>query len=260
MNNLRRSYETDGFVVCPPALPADLLARVHAHMDAVMAGQYETGVAPMVYAVGKPDPTRLVKIDQPHLADRTLYELCTHPVLGQHAAAITGARWVQLWAAQLLHKPPGGGAAGNVGWHQDYQYWKQLWTPASNVFTCWVAISDVPRDRGPLLFARGSHRWGFLNEGDFFGAALDDQRARILAKHGATWDEVPATMRAGAFSFHHRHTYHGSGPNCGDAPRRSFALHLRTDQSEPLPGGGCYVEHLDDPIHAPIIYREESNS
>ena len=249
------SYARDGYTICPPQVPHDILKRVAVRMEAVRNGEYETGIPPQVFGDIKSDPTRLVKIDQAHLSDRTIREVVTHPEIGRWAAAITGAKMVQVWAVQLLIKPPGGATKGNVGWHQDFQYWSTWWTPESEVFTCWVAVKDVALESGPMLFARGSHRWGFLNEGDFFSVALDELRGNILKKHGYTWDEVPATMPAGAFSFHHKHTYHGSGPNLSNTSRLSFAIHLRTEKSTPIKGN-YYSDNVDDLNISPVIYQQ----
>jgi ectoine hydroxylase-related dioxygenase (phytanoyl-CoA dioxygenase family) len=233
-------------------------------MLAVKAGEYETGVAPhgRMWNPGDSD-SKLVKIDQPHLSDRTIYELVSHPALGRAAAALTGAPWVQAWAVQLLIKPatppttPGDAApaASAVGWHQDRQYWHTWWTPESEVFTAWVAISDVTADAGPMRFVRGSHRWGFKNQGDFFGGDLDGLRNGIEVPSGEAWEEVPAILQPGGVSFHHRLTYHGSGTNHSGRPRLGFAVHVRTDRSRALDGADAYyTSHLDDPAHCPVIF------
>ena len=48
----------------------------------------------------------------------------------------------------------------------------------------------------------------------------------------------------------------GSGPNPSPAPRRSFAFHLRTEKSVPMPGSNhYYVSHLKDPRLCPVIYQ-----
>lgn len=258
-NNLfieaRERFERDGFCLTPPVLPPELVQRAVRRMDAVIAGEYETGVAP-VWRTWKPgdDPGKIRKIDQPHLADRTILELIRYPEIGRWAAAITGAKCIQVWAVQMLYKPPGGDPAGNVGWHQDKQYWS-YWE--GEVFTAWLALSHVSADAGPVRFLRGSHRWGFLNQGNFFESNLKGLQEAIRLPEGASWEEAAAILPCGALSFHHRLTYHGSGPNQSAGPRRSFALHMRTEKSKVVPGAkDVYVQHLDEPEISPVIYQE----
>ena len=76
---------------------------------------------------------------------------------------------VQVWWVQLLYKPvsrPEATVQTNVGWHQDRQLWS-TWEEGSELFTAWVAVSDVTEDACPMRFVRGFHNWGLLNQGDF---------------------------------------------------------------------------------------------
>ncbi len=249
----RARYERDGFVFSEPLVTPDLLARVVTHMDAVIAGSYETGVPPHARHFGPEDPPqKLRKIDQPHLSDRTLYEFVTHPAVGAWVAELLEADWIQVWATQLLVKPPGGQVVGNVGWHQDSAYWP-YWE--GEVFTVWVAISHITPESGPMRYLRGSHRWGVIEGSDFFNPNIQAGDHGLSLPAGADWEEVPALLPPGAVSLHHRLTLHASGPNTAKTPRRSFALHMRTDRSRPLESN-FYTDHLDDPLHAPVIYRK----
>ncbi|HNC23458.1 MAG TPA: phytanoyl-CoA dioxygenase family protein [Opitutaceae bacterium] len=253
------SYARDGFVIAPPVIPAELLARVRRRIDAVYAGEYETGIPPVGNRPGKSaPPTRLEKIDNAHASDRTIREVVSHPAVGEWAAALTGARWVQVFATQLLIKPPGRQDGVNVGWHQDYEYWDTAFE--GDLFTAWIAISDVTLASGPMRFVPGSHQWGLLKAGDFFSSNLDAIKQRIQERHGSTaWHEVPAVLPPGAMSFHHRLVVHGSGPNESATPRVSFAVHLRTDQSRLKPGVRWqdvpYLHDLDNPERGPVCYR-----
>lgn len=248
-------YERDGFLLMTGAVSPDLVRRAVARMDEVRMGRYETGVAPSS-RVWKPgdNPLKLCKIDNAQLSDRTILELVSHPEIGRRAAQLTGAKMVQVWATQLLYKPPGGEEAGNVGWHQDRQYWP-YWE--GEVFTAWIALSDVTSDAGPIRFVRGSHRWGEINGGDFFGGDLEKLRGKMTLPAGAAWEEVEGILPPGGMSFHSRLTVHGSGPNRSQGPRRSFALHLRTERSRPIPGvpDHGYASYLDDSVRCPVIYR-----
>ena len=244
------TYEDDGIQILGRVIDDHLVADTVRHMDEVIDGRYETGVDPVPQ--GPVDRARLIKIDQPHWADRTIYEAVTSPELGRRVAHVMGAAMVQVWAVQLLYKPPGRGDAA-VGWHQDQHYWAQWWE--GEVFTSWLALTDVTAEAGPVLFVPGSHRWGVEGGGDFFDPDLTKVKAGLDLPEGATWREEPAILPPGHASLHHKSIIHGSMPNLSDQPRRGFAIHLRTEKSRPLPGGHeDYVGHLDDPARAPVIF------
>jgi ectoine hydroxylase-related dioxygenase (phytanoyl-CoA dioxygenase family) len=253
---LAGQFTQDGFCFTEAVIPQSDIDAVIPRMDAVIAGDYETGRAP--HSGHKPgDPVdRLIKIDQPHLSDLTIRAFVSHPEIGRWAAAITGAKTVQVWAVQLLVKPPGSSAKGHIGFHQDMQHWTRWFT--GEVFTAWIAVTDVHDDSGPMAFVRGSHQWG-LNENDSFFRDTDHdaQVASIPRPKGSEWEEVAATIPRGAISFHHRLTYHGSRSNTSEKARRSFAIHLRTENSEPLDTlGGYYNENLTNPDLCPVIYSK----
>ena len=167
---------------------------------------------------------------------------------------------VQIWWVQLLYKPPSlpdAKTQTTVGWHQDFQYWQNNWEEGSELFTAWVAFSDVGINSGPMAFVPGSQRWGFADEGDFFEQDNEAIRQGITVPAGEVWDEEPSLLPSGGVSFHHCLTYHGSNPNVSDIPRRSFALHLRTEKSR-LKNGLKHglTAFLDDPAFCPIIYEK----
>ncbi len=257
--NAKSRYETDGYLILPqPVIPAELVMRAVEGMDAIRRGEYDTG-RPPCSSPWKPgdDPNKLCKIEQPQFASKAVFELVSHPELGRWAAQITGATMVQAWWVQLLYKPPHvGNANTNVGWHQDQSYWG-IWEDGSQLLTAWVAISDVTADSGPMFFAKGSHKWGLRNQGDFFGQDLEAQKRAIAAQCQSEWIEDTAILPPGGVSFHHCLTVHGSGPNTSNLPRRSFAIHLRTQNSRPVSNKREGLsQYIDDPSLCPILFEE----
>jgi hypothetical protein len=254
------AYEADGFYIQnSPIIPHEVVEAAVIGMDEVRNGRYETGTPPQpsYWQPGDDPNAKLGKIEMPQIANRAIWELVSHPALGEIAAEVTGARAVQVWWVQLLYKPPaqpGAPAATNVGWHQDRHYWK-TWDDESELFTAWVAVSDVTAAAGPMSFVRGSHRWGKGDKSDFYGQDLAALKGEIQGTTGEDWEEVTAILPPGGVSFHHSLTYHGSGPNLSGAPRRSFAIHLRTDKSAPLNGVreglSQFIDNLD---YCPVIY------
>ncbi|MBV9468624.1 MAG: phytanoyl-CoA dioxygenase family protein [Abitibacteriaceae bacterium] len=259
--NIKTQYQADGFYLATePIIPADLVERAGQGMDAIRRGEYDTGKPPAdsMWNPGD-DPNKLCKIEQPQFANRAIRELVSHRELGRVAAAITGASMVQVWWVQLLDKPPINPNAPqptNIGLHQDRFYWRS-WEEGSELFTAWVAISDVREDCGPMKFIRGSHCWGFRNQGDFFAQDVEAQRRAIDLPAGAVWEEVAAVLPPGGASFHDCLTFHGSGPNLSGYPRRSFALHMRTQNSRPVDNKReGLTQFIDNLAVCPVIYGE----
>ena len=254
---VQAQFSRDGFYVhVAPVLAPETLSRAAEGLEAVRAGRFDTGEAPAggaVAGVGA-DPRALTKIEQPQIASAALRQALCSPRLGELAAAVTGASRVQVWWVQGLVKPgtPDAPLASNVGWHQDKTYWSAR-EDGSELFTAWLALSDVTADAGPMVFVPGSHRWGLLPGGDFYGQDQDALRAAIRIPAGEEWREVADVLPPGGVSFHHQMLFHGSHQNRSDRPRRSLAIHLRTERSSPKPDAWV-ANYLDRPEICPVIY------
>lgn len=248
--------ENGFFIYGEPAVPADLVQRAAAGMDEIREGRYDTGRAPCESPWNPgDDPNRLCKVENPQLANRAIHEVVCHPSIGRLAAEITGARMIQVWWVQLLYKPRVTAKVKPVvGWHQDRTYW-DAWTSDSDLFTIWLALSEVGPESGPMRFVPGSHRWGLQSESDFYGEDLDGQAKRMRPPSGRAWEEVPAVLPAGGFSIHHCETLHASGPNYEAAPRRSLAIHARSEKSRPVDDLRTgLTEFIDYDWACPVIF------
>jgi hypothetical protein len=242
-------YARDGFYLSPQIIEPDLIRRVSAALDEQASAEPFRSLP----------PTTLRKMDGAQIHFPAVHELCSHPVIGRLAAALTDASMIQCFVTQELIKPPGGTETANVGWHQDYQYWQEM--VRGDLLTAWVALSDVTEDAGPMRFVVGSHKWGLLNAGDFFSGNLDALRTRIEAAHpGEHWQEASAVLKPGAVSFHHRLTIHGSGPNRSAGDRKSVAIHLRTEKSALAEGvkfGDVgWLNDFADQRACPVLYGQ----
>ncbi len=258
----RETYATEGFVLGPRLLPNNLLKRTNAAIDEVIAGKYETGIEPLDWWWEPDDDPekKLRKIDQPHLANRTIHEAICYPQIAQWAAGVTKARQLQVFAVQLLHKPGGGDPLGTIGWHHDFRYWGPWFQPGLEAYTVWLAISDVYENSGPMCYVRGSHLWKLADGGDFEGTSGEEDYHKARMPQDAQWDEVPAVMPAGACSLHHQLTLHGSRANTSSMTRRSLAVHLCTESGIPNPDRKSeydYVGKLEHPWECPIVYQVE---
>ena len=256
-----QKYKSDGFLVHPdPVLPPSTIEGASRGMDAIRRGDYDRGTPPngSPWNPGDSDDT-LCKIEQPQFASQGVLDLVSHPRIGELAAEATGAEWVQVWWVQLLYKPVGVETETtriNIGWHQDRNYWS-AWEEGSELLTAWVAVSDVQEDCGPMRFVPGSNHWGLLEGSDFHGGDLDAIKAGLSMPDDAVWSEHTALMSAGGLSLHDCSTLHGSGENGSDRPRRSFAVHLRTQNSRPVDDlRKGLTRFIDDETVCPVIYRK----
>jgi ectoine hydroxylase-related dioxygenase (phytanoyl-CoA dioxygenase family) len=160
----------------------------------------------------------------------------TSPIIGAIGARLMKVDSVRLWHDQLIYKPGIGADGetndGNVGWHQDYGYWKASNT--TNMCTAWVALQDTDLSNGGMRTIVSSHKWGLVEDSDtFFDQDLEALAQKYAAEGKGQWLDEPCVLKAGEASFHHALTFHGSGPNKTDAPRLSVVAHM-------MPGNTAY--------------------
>jgi len=250
-----KKYEEDGFQVSEePIVLTDLIEAVQIGTEGVMSGKYDTGIAPPKsrWSPGN-DLTVLRKINMPQISCTAFRRLMNQRELGDFAHEVTGAEHIQVWWSQLIYKPPeqaDWAGVNEVTCHQDSTY-ELDWSPDSHLFTMWIALSDVFEDSGPLQYLRGSHHLGGVKrdipyleryqENQEYNPYLDDR-----------FEEVSVVLQKGQVSCHHRHIYHGSGPNRRNVPRVSVALHLCADGSKVV-NRNMYTEHLDNLDFCPVI-------
>jgi ectoine hydroxylase-related dioxygenase (phytanoyl-CoA dioxygenase family) len=264
-------YQQNGYWIAPKILSDDDIALFKEHHRRVIAGEYETGRPPHSRSIDPSDnPDQLVKIDNSYWSDASLAKLVLNKTIGAIAAKLAGVEGIRLWHDQLLYKPPQAQAkAGAVGWHQDWHYW-QCAQPA-NMLTAWVALVDVNEDNGCMEVVPGSHKEGLFGSSDFFEQDLNALQATIEAASGKSFETKPCVLPAGAVSFHHCLTIHGSRPNLTQSPRISMVIHMQ-------PEGTVYRANTPADAHAnvrllsgedgspfagpyfPVIYREDGNA
>ena len=152
-------------------------------------------------------------------------------VIAACAARLSGFGELRLWHDQLLYKPVDTGHnQANVQWHTDRFYWKTC--SSEEMLTAWIPFGNVTERDGAMTVVDGSHRWADEVGIDWSSApfsVIED----VVSQYHATL--VPICLERGQASFHHCKTIHGSGPNRGTMPRRSFVVHFQ-------PSTNRYVE------------------
>jgi ectoine hydroxylase-related dioxygenase (phytanoyl-CoA dioxygenase family) len=220
-------YHRDGCWVSPPLFDkAEVQRLVRAH-ERLWAGDNDRPIPPQYGLTAvEPNATRLRQQCNAFWVNDDIRWAVTHPVIGFIGARLMDTPQVRLWADQAIYKPPvapGEAAHGNnVGWHQDYGYWRASST--TEMCTAWMALQDTDLQNGGMRTLLGSHRWGAVTD-KLDMSFWDQDLNRARERFGEATDE-PCIIAEGAVSFHHALTFHGSGPNRSAAPRRSLVSHM----------------------------------
>ncbi|MCC7491160.1 MAG: phytanoyl-CoA dioxygenase family protein [Fimbriimonadaceae bacterium] len=187
-------YRADGFVKVGGLLSLAAAARFRAAALAVMESREEVRSGGEVF-------------DQ-HVNvwrhDAVIRELTLLPRLAAAATALVGQP-LRLWHDHLLIKRPHGNVS--TEFHQDQPYWPHANSP--DPISAWIALQDVPVERGCMTFLPGSHARRDLpaqnlrDAGSLFGLCPDLQ-----------WEpRVTLPLRAGDCTFHHGRCAHMATPN-----------------------------------------------
>ncbi|MFF0269632.1 phytanoyl-CoA dioxygenase family protein [Kribbella sp. NPDC004536] len=139
-----------------------------------------------------------------------LKQLTLDPRLAAAATALAGVP-VRIWHDQLLIKAPHNGAA--TEFHQDAPYWPHAGSRAS--LSAWIALVDVPVERGCMTFIPGSQ-----NHQDLRSQDLSDRDDMFRAAPDLRWEErLTIPLQAGDCTFHNAYLAHSATPNLTDDPR-----------------------------------------
>jgi len=250
------NLQKDGFTFLPKIFNEDHLTSAREGLWRIINGQYDTGVEPEArFWNPGDDPSKIIKIDKPHLCDTKVWDLVTNKSFGMALANETRSKTIQVWHTQVVWKPKSKNKSGNAGWHRDAQYWP-FWS-TSGLFTAWIALSDVSLSSGPVRFISESNKWEDVPGLDFFNKNLAAQD-KILKKHHGKTNVVNGLLKMGQISVHSSLTYHSSAANLEKDPRIGMVVHFCTDKAKTIPVDGENSHYLDQLLNqerAPFIYK-----
>jgi hypothetical protein len=218
--------------------------------------------------------------DYIHYESDAIGRILRKPIIGAVAARLAGADEIRIFQSTLIYKPPRPDEPSNiVPWHFDKHYWQS--STSERMLTAFIPFHDCGEDMGTITMVDGSHRWRERHLDDsttkHFAERDRGELEQLLidnaAFNGAQVTKVPVTIPKGHMNFHHCRTYHGSGPNRSELPRRAVSLHLQdgdnTYRAFPLAGGGIVEYNHDalvaktadgrpdyaDPDYCPVLWR-----
>ncbi|MBA8796223.1 ectoine hydroxylase-related dioxygenase (phytanoyl-CoA dioxygenase family) [Friedmanniella endophytica] len=187
-------YRTDGFVHLPGVLDA---AEVERYRTAA-AEAYEHGQAL------DPDSAMFKQVVNVWRTDPVLRDLTLHPRLATLATELAGMP-LRIWHDQLLMKRPHN--ATPTEYHQDAPYWPHA--GCRHALSAWVALVDVPVERGCMTFIPGQQ-----DRHDIRAIDLADATDLFEAAPDLVWTRrITIPLRAGDVTFHNGYTPHTANAN-----------------------------------------------
>lgn len=190
-------YRSAGFIHIPSVLTPEEVDRYRSAAAAVF--DRETGL--------DPNNTMFKQVVNIWQRDDILRNLTLHPVLAGLATQLAGIP-LRIWHDQLLIKPPHNETP--TEFHQDAPYWPHA--DCRHCLSAWVALVDVPVERGCMTFIGGQQDRRDIR-------AIDLTDARDLFEAAPDLAYLPRTtvpLHAGDVTFHNGYTPHTANANDTD--------------------------------------------
>lgn len=167
--------------------------------------------------------------------DDALRDLTLHRRLGRVAEQLAGFP-LRLWHDHMLVKAPHNEAA--TEFHQDRPYWPHANDRLS--LSAWVALVDVPPERGCMTFLPGMQTVTGLRAQDFH-----EEGDLFEAEPSLRWaPRVTVPLRAGDCTFHSSYTGHMALPNHTDLARFAH-VNIYMDEATTYTGA---AHRVTDPL------------
>jgi len=203
-------YREQGYVIPKFRLPDELLARLRAALDRLLATY--TDVAQEDIA----NPHMLPPTQGPDM--NPFMTAARYPQLLDMLEQLIGPDIV-LWITRVLCKPASKGR--EVPWHQDGEYW-----PMRPLATCsaWIALDPVSTSNGCMRFIPGSHRQQELYR---HHVSNRDNLVLNLELDQDQFDEAKAVnveLEPGQMSLHDVRLIHGSLANTSGQRRAALIM------------------------------------
>ena len=147
--------------------------------------------------------------------DDAMRQLTLNPRIGAIARRLAGAP-LRIWHDQILIKQPQ--KSTPTEYHQDGPLWPHI--NEKNSISAWIALVDVPVERGCMTFVPGSHHWPDIKAQD-----LTDAHSLLNIKPDFAWEpRVTVPLRAGDCTFHNAFTAHMANSNFTTVPRVAHVI------------------------------------
>ncbi|MEZ4870222.1 MAG: phytanoyl-CoA dioxygenase family protein [Caldilineaceae bacterium] len=220
-------YQRNGFVNGGPVLDDDVVEVLRAEVLRVIDERDKPDIPQPVLCrnLSGSDDTPIWQIVNIYEASSAFQELVHNEAIAAMAAQLSGAQELRIWHDQIQYKPQALG--GRLHWHQDSPAWPTLQPKYAQV-TAWVALDDADYDNGCMYMVPGSQNWG--DQSTFFRDMPHDGSLPPNFEDNPIYITM-CPVKKGHVHFHHSLTWHGSGANQSNRPRRAIAIHYMNENT-----------------------------
>lgn len=209
-----RRYRTDGFVRVPGVLSPEEVKDFREASEDLLTREAQ------IWAGGQEgEQVEVVYVTQAWRSHPALRRLALHERIGEIAALLAGAP-LRLYTSEVLAKEARESLPTLV--HDD-----ETGLPLdglSNTLSAWVALVDVPVERGCLSYVPGSH---LRDEAQCQRHMTSFEEFTDIERvwPDFTWSpRVTVPLRAGDVAFHHCRTVHMAGANESEERRMGHGI------------------------------------
>ncbi len=220
------NFREYGFTHIPGLIPPDEVARWREiALDTIDSDGRRAGMGG--------GGTALRTTSDPWWSHESLSGLVRHPRVGAVAEQLTGMP-LRVWSGQAYAKHPHDEVP--TIWHEDL-----TWTPLDSPVNvnAWIALVDVPVERGCLIFLPNSHKRPGPHRADVVHAKSNATTYMFEEWPDLEWGpRVTVPVRAGDVTFHLSTVGHASGGNRSEEPRLAFITSYTGETAifQPRPG------------------------
>lgn len=210
-------YHGNGYIVVENVISAQDIAELRKITDDFVDKSREVTEHTEVFDL-EPGHTaeapQLRRLKNPVVLHPIYDRMLRHNSILDSVAQLIGPN-VRYDTSKLNMKSAGFGSP--VEWHQDFAFATAVTN--DDMLSVGLAIDDMTKDNGCLLFIPGSHKGPIYDhyENDIFVGGITDPEFRPD-------NAVPIEVKAGGITIHHTCTLHASAPNLSGQSRRLLLL------------------------------------
>ena len=161
--------------------------------------------------------SRFLSLEMMWVYNKIIREYVLSGRIAKIAADLLEVSSVRLYHDNILAKESG---CGRTPWHCDDHHFP---LNTNDVITVWIPVQPVPREMGPLSFAKPKSVYKMVNKIKFnkFDTSYDKQVNEMFKSQKVLIEDGP--FKIGEVSFHHNFSFHTAGKNKTDKMRIALA-------------------------------------